>query len=128
MVEPIPGAATLATAAHRHNPSSHARTPPTVPALSRGPGRRRVLVPASARAGLDHHLLRRLLADVMGVEQPPGGHALGEDREGALLRRLDGDRPADGEIRRLLAHLASSSVCSAAVLKAARALFQNWST
>src|SRR5205823_12880236 len=47
------------------------------------------LVPASARAGLDHHLLRRLLADVVRIEQPPGGHALGEDREGALLRRLD---------------------------------------
>src|SRR5262249_37489061 len=81
---------------------------------------------AAALVALHHRVGHVGVADVVAV-RPPAVEAGREHVERALLRRLNGDALADRQIRGVHGHRTSSSVCSAALLKAARAWFQNWS-
>src|SRR5439155_9936788 len=55
---------------------------------------RGTLEPATAGLGLDDHLVRLALTDVMGVQRPPARHPAGEHLEGPFRRYVDGDRLA----------------------------------
>ncbi len=48
------------------------------------------LEPASAGAGLDDHLYRRALSDVVTAQGPPLAEPIDEELEGVLLGQRDG--------------------------------------
>src|SRR5215208_5620921 len=84
------------------------------------------LVPAAALAALEDDLLERHARDLV-VSRPPAVEALGEHVERALDRGLHEHALPDCLDRCHRRHRSSSSLRSAAALKAARASFQNWS-
>src|SRR5207248_1553167 len=88
--------------------------PPTLAAVGAA------VVDVAALAWLKHHLGERGPKDVV-VRGPPTPDLLGEYRERALERRLDGDRLPRAGGCVLHGHVTSSSYCSTASLNAVNA-------